>query len=191
MKHHLVALTFMLGFLTGCNPVQEPDETNRAPVTQTTDSSPEQRLQELGITLPESPTPVANYVQSVRSGNLVFLSGHGPVLAEGGYVTGKVGVDLTIEEGYQAARLTGIGLLSSLKKEIGDLNKVRRIVKATGMVNAGPDFTQHPQVINGFSDLMVEVFGPELGKHARAAVGMSSLPINIACEIEIVVEVTD
>jgi len=98
---------------------------------------------------------------------------------------------MSVEEGYEAARLTGIALLASLKAEIGDLNKVVRIVKATGMVNTTPDFTDHPAVINGFSDLMVDVFGPERGKHARSAIGMSSLPINIAVEIEMIVEVTE
>ncbi|MDE2731793.1 MAG: RidA family protein [Bacteroidota bacterium] len=154
-------------------------------------ADPETRLEELGITLGPPPQPVANYVSSVRSGNLVFLAGHGPRLPEGGYVAGKIGPEMSVEEGYEAARLTGIALLASLKAEIGDLNKVVRIVKATGMVNTTPDFTDHPAVINGFSDLMVDVFGPERGKHARSAIGMSSLPINIAVEIEMIVEVTE
>lgn len=147
------------------------------------------RLQELGITLPIAAAPVANYVNAVTTeGNLVFLAGKGPSLPEGGYVTGKVGRDLTIEEGYEAARLTAIAQLAALKAHIGDLDKVKRIVKVTGMVNATDDFTNHPEVINGFSDLMVAVFG-EKGKHARAAVGMASLPRNIAVEIEMVVEI--
>jgi len=150
----------------------------------------EERLAELNIELGEPTPPVANYVKAVRTGNLVFLSGHGPDRPEGGLVTGKVGSDLTLEEGRDAARLTAISLLSSLKAEIGDLNRVQRVVKVTGMVNAEPDFTQQPQVINGFSDLMVEVFG-ERGKHARAAVGMGSLPSNIAVEIDAVVEISD
>jgi enamine deaminase RidA (YjgF/YER057c/UK114 family) len=149
----------------------------------------EERLAELNIELGEPTPPVANYVKAVQAGDLVFLSGHGPDRPEGGLVTGKVGSDLTLEEGQDAARLTGISLLSSLKAEIGDLNRVRRVVKVTGMVNAEPDFTQHPQVINGFSDLMVEVFG-EHGRHARAAVGMGSLPSNIAVEIDAVVEIS-
>ena len=148
----------------------------------------EQRLNELAITLDEPSKPVANYVNAVRTGNLIFLAGKGPVKADGKYVTGKVGLDLSIEEGYEAARLTAIQQLSALKAEIGDLNKVVRIVKVLGMVNADPVFTDHPAVINGFSDLMVEVFG-ERGKHARAAVGMGSLPLNIACEIEMIVEI--
>ena len=152
---------------------------------------PESRLMELGIELGPPPQPAANYVIAVRSGNLVFLAGHGPQLPQGGYVTGKVGRQLSVEEGYEAARLTGIALLASLKAEIGDLNKVVRIVKATGMVNATPDFANHPAVINGFSDLMVDVFGEDRGKHARAAVGMNSLPINIAVEIEMIVEVRE
>lgn len=151
-------------------------------------SDPEGRLDELGIVLPEPTAPVANYVKAVRSGNLVFLSGHGPYRSDGTLVTGKLGRDLTIEEGYEAARLTGIALLSSLKSEIGDLGRVQRIVKVFGMVNADPSFTDMPKVINGCSDLMVEVFG-ERGRHARAAVGMASLPVGIAVEIDMVVEV--
>jgi enamine deaminase RidA (YjgF/YER057c/UK114 family) len=149
---------------------------------------PEARLRELGITLPQSPTPVANYVQAVRSGNLVFLAGHGPCGTITDRQKGKVPRDRTIEEAYAAARDTGVCLLASLKKEIGDLRKVRRVVKVLGMVNATEAFTDHPKVVNGCSDLMVAVFG-ERGKHARAAVGMASLPVNLAVEIEMVVEV--
>ena len=149
----------------------------------------ESRLAELGITLPSPPAPVANYVRAVRTGNLVFLAGHGPLQANGTYVTGKVGRDLTVDEGYAAARLTGLALLASLREEIGSLNNVRRIVKVNGMVNATDGFQDHPNVINGCSDLFVEIFGPEIGKHARAAVGKVSLPINIAVEIDAVVEV--
>lgn len=159
------------------------------PAVHAQDTDIEARLDALGITLPEMPTPVANYVQAVRAGNLVFLAGHGPLKPEGGYVTGKVGVDLTLEEGYEAARLTAIALLSSLKNEIGDLDRVKRIVRVFGMVNAPDGFTDHPRVINGCSDLLVELFGAARGKHARAAVGMNSLPIGIAVEIEMVVEV--
>jgi enamine deaminase RidA (YjgF/YER057c/UK114 family) len=118
------------------------------------------------------------------------MAGKGPTKPEGGYVQGKLGQDLSIDEGYQAARLAAIAQLSALKAQIGDLNKVVRIVKVTGMVNAGADFTSHPEVINGFSDFMVEVFG-ERGKHARAAVGMGSLPRNIAVEVEMIVEVAN
>jgi len=150
---------------------------------------PEARLAELGIELYEPPPPVANYVKAVRTGNLVFLAGHGPTMLDGsGYLTGQVGTDLTIEEGYAAARLVGIALLSSLKAEVGDLSRVKRIVRVFGMVNAPAGFTQQPEVINGASDLLVAVFG-ERGRHARAAVGMGSLPRNIAVEIEMVVEV--
>lgn len=150
---------------------------------------PEQVLADLGIELPEPAPPVANYVKAVRSGNLVFLAGHGPMKADGNYVLGKLGEGgLTVEEGYEAARLTAISLLASLKAEIGDLGKVTRIVKVFGMVNSNPEFTAQPSVINGCSDLLVEVFG-ERGKHARAAVGMASLPIGLAVEIEMIVEV--
>ena len=150
---------------------------------------PEVKLAELGILLPAPTTPVANYVKYVRTGNLVFLSGHGPDdKTKGGYITGKLGKELTIEEGYAAAKLTGISLLATLKAAIGDLSKVKRIVKVLGMVNSTENFTDQPKVINGFSDLMVAVFG-EKGKHARSAVGMAALPFNMAVEIEMVVEV--
>ncbi len=188
MRLYALAILLLL-LVVGCGQEMPQTETAAAMTTQETDV--EARLQELGIELPNPPAPVANYVRSVRTGNLVFLAGHGPLKPEGGYVTGKVGQDLTLEEGYEAARLTAIALLASLKAEIGDLNKVIRIVKVTGMVNTTPEFTEHPQVINGFSDLMVEVFGEARGKHARAAVGMASLPIGIAVEIEMVVEVAD
>jgi enamine deaminase RidA (YjgF/YER057c/UK114 family) len=141
------------------------------------------------LKLSEPEPPVANYVRAVRTGNLVFLAGHGPALPGGGYITGKVGQDLTQEEGYAAAIVVGVALLSSLKKEIGDLSKVKRIVKVLGMVNCTPDFGNQPEVINGFSDLMVNVFGEEKGKHARSAVGMMALPRNIAVEIEMIVEI--
>ena len=150
----------------------------------------EERIGELGITLNEPSKPVANYANAVTSGNLVFMAGKGPSRADGTRITGKLGSDLTVEQGYQAARLIAIAQLSALKAEIGDLNKVEKIVKVTGMVNADSSFTNHPEVINGFSDLMVEVFG-ERGKHARAAVGMGSLPRNIACEIDMIVQISE
>jgi len=145
------------------------------------------KLKELDIELNKPSPPVANYVNITRSGKLLFLAGKGPSKPEGGYITGKVGRDLTVEEGYAAAQLAGIAQLSVLKDHLGDLNKVKRILKVKGMVNATPDFTNHPEVINGYSDMMVSVFG-EKGKHARAAVGMGSLPRNIAVEIEMIVE---
>lgn len=150
----------------------------------------EEKLKELKIELPTISTPMANYVHVVRSGNLLFLAGKGPTNAAGVYTTGKVGKDLTIEEGKAAARLTAINQLAVLKMELGSLNKVKRIVKVLGMVNCEGDFKDHPKVINGFSDLMVEVFG-EKGKHARSAVGMCSLPVNMAVEIEMIVEIED
>lgn len=143
---------------------------------------------DLGISLPEASSPVANYVNGVRSGNLIFLSGKGPLNPDGTNITGKVGDSISIEEGYEAARLTAINQLAVLKAMLGDLSRVKRVVKVLGMVNANPEFTDHPKVINGYSDLMVAVFG-EKGKHARAAVGMGSLPGNIAVEIEMIVEV--
>lgn len=150
----------------------------------------EKRIKELGIVLPEPTQPVANYVKAVVTGNLVFLAGHGPSTADGKLVTGRVGNDMTQEEGYEAARLAGISMLSTLKHTIGDLNRVNRIVKVLGMVNCVEGFENQPEVINGFSDLMVEVFG-ENGKHARAAVGMNSLPRNIAVEVEMIVELKE
>lgn len=148
----------------------------------------DKKLKELGIELITPTKPVANYVKAVRTGNLVYLSGDGPMRADGKYITGKLGADLTIEQGYEAAQQTGISILSTLKSELGDLNKIKRVVKVLGMVNCTNSFTDQPKVINGFSDLMVAVFG-EKGKHARSAVGMASLPNNIAVEIEIIVEV--
>ncbi len=149
---------------------------------------PEARLRALGIELGDPEPPVANYVHAVTTGNLVFLAGHGPTQADGSFLTGTVGADLTIEEGYAAARLTAIGLLTSLKKEIGDLGRVRRIVRVFGMVKAVDGFGQQPEVINGASDLLVEIFG-DRGRHARAAVGMATLPRGIPVEIEMVVEI--
>lgn len=150
--------------------------------------NPEENLKALGITLKAPSSPVANYVNVVRVGNLLFLSGKGPQLADGTFITGKVGENLTIQQGYDAARWTGINQLAVLKAELGDLKKVKRIVKVLGMVNSTASFTDHPKVINGFSDLMVAVFG-EKGKHARSAVGMAALPNDFAVEVELIVEV--
>ncbi len=149
---------------------------------------PEEKLKALGINLQAPSSPVANYVNVVRVGNLLFLSGKGPQMADGTFITGKVGENLTLQQGYDAARWTGISQLAVLKAELGDLKKVKRIVKVLGMVNAPATFTDHPKVINGYSDLMVAVFG-EKGKHARSAVGMGSLPNDIAVEVEMIVEV--
>lgn len=149
---------------------------------------PAARLQELGIELPTPGAPVANYVNAVQVGDLMFLAGKGPNLPEGGYVTGKLGRDLSIEEGYEAARLTGIQHIAVLKAELGDLRRVRRIVKVTGMVNGTEDFLDSPAVVNGYSDLMAAVFG-DRGKHARAAVVMQSLPLGIAVEVDVIVQV--
>ncbi len=151
---------------------------------------PEARLIELGITLPDPPQPVANYVNGVRTGNLIFLAGKGPKYPDGTELHGKLGTEVTIEQGYQGARMTAINQLAVLKEMLGDLKKVKRVVKVLGMVNSDPSFVDQPKVINGFSDLIVEVFG-ERGKHARAAVGMASLPRGQSVEIELVVEVED
>ena len=151
----------------------------------------EDRLKELGIELPDRPAPVANYVPGVRTGNLIYLSGIGPAeRADGTSPVGKVGGELTVEDGYEAARLTGINIISRMKGETGDLDKVKRVVKMLGMVNCVPSFNRQPAVINGCSDLLVEVFG-EKGRHARSAVGMSSLPNDIPVEIEVIIEVED
>lgn len=146
--------------------------------------TPEERLEELGITLPEFSKPVANYVKWRQVDNLLFLAG------DGSSVKGKLGEDLTVEEGYAAARATGVEIIATLKAACGDLSRIKQFVKVKGMVNSSPDFYDQPKVINGFSDLMVEVFG-EKGKHARAAVGMVSLPSNIAVEIEVIVELEE
>ena len=146
------------------------------------------RLRELGIELPEPPPPAGNYVGAVTSGNRVYLSGHGPRGADGGYSSGKVGQAFTTETAHAEARVVGLNLLASLRAAIGDLDRVRRVVKVLGMVNATPEFEDHAQVINGFSDLMVEVFG-EAGRGACSAVGMASLPFQIRVEIEMIVEI--
>lgn len=168
--------------IVSCAQSQEGTQTNETAINF------EERLKTLEIELPIPSKPVANYVNVTQAGNILFLAGKGPSKPEGGYVTGKVGLDLTEKEGYEAARLTGIAQLAVLKDYLGDLNRVKQVLKVTGMVNATTDFVNHPEVINGFSDLMVEVFG-EKGKHARAAVGMGSLPRNIAVEVEMIVEV--
>ena len=148
----------------------------------------EDKIKNLGIDLTNPAAPVANYVPAVRTGNLVYLSGKGPTQSDGTMMSGKVGSDLDIDQGYEAARLVGIQLLAALKEHLGDLNRVSQVVKVLGMVNSSPDFEDHPKVINGCSDLLVSVFG-ENGKHARSAVGMGSLPGQIPVEIEMIVEV--
>nr|MBI1229188.1 RidA family protein [Cytophagales bacterium] len=190
MKHLLILGSLSLLLLTNC--ASEKTETAEVqPVSQVSDGiDAEKRIEELGIKLVLPNPPTANYLKSKRVGNLIYMAGHGPDKPDGTQVIGRLGEDLELEAGYEAARYTGISLLSSLKAEIGDLNKVKNIIQAQGMVNADPSFKQHSQVINGFSDLMVAVFG-EKGKHARAAIGMSSLPNNIAVEIDMIVEVTD
>ena len=151
----------------------------------------EARLAELGITLPDAPPPVASYVPFVRTGNLLYLAGLGPAdRPDGTSPTGRLGQDLTIEDGYEAARLTGINLLARLRGAVGDLDRVKQIVKLLSMVNSTPEFRDQPAVANGCSDLLVEVFG-DRGRHARSAVGMASLPNNIPVEIEMIVEIEE
>lgn len=183
----ILILIISLCLLSSCDSVNTSTSTSN----QNSDSpkaNPTANLKALNITLPELNKPLANYVHTVRTGNLVYTAGKGSAYSDGKLYVGKLGDDLTIEQGQEAARLAGIRLLASLQAELGDLAKVKRIVKVLGMVNSTPNFTEHSQVINGFSDLMVDVFG-ERGKHARSAVGMNSLPKNLAVEIEMVVEV--
>lgn len=191
MKTYCAGMLLLVSMISCGTPPEKKEEapqTDAIVEVKTSDYDPEAKLKELGIELSTPSSPVANYVNAVRTGNLIFLAGKGPKQSNGEYITGKVGEDLSIEEGYYAARVTGINQLSVLKAELGDLSKVKRIVKVLGMVNAAPEFTDHPKVVNGYSDLMVQVFGDK-GKHARAAVGMGSLPTNIAVEIEMIVEV--
>lgn len=150
--------------------------------------SPEQKMTVMGLQLPAMSKPMANYVRYVQAGNLIFLAGHGPTRTDGSQITGKLGKDMSIEQGYDAAKVTALNLLATLKEAVGDLSKVKRIVKVNGYVNSTPEFIDHPKVINGCSDLLVALFGDK-GKHARAAMGMVALPSNIAVEIEMVVEV--
>lgn len=150
--------------------------------------SAEQRLKELGLTLPQVPEAMGNYVHHVRTGNLLYLSGKGPMYEDGTFSTGKVGADVSLDQAYADARLTGMFLLAVAKDALGSLDKIRRVVKVLGMVNCGPGFGDHPRVINGCSDLLVEILG-EKGRHARSAVGMSSLPLDTTVEIEVIFEV--
>jgi enamine deaminase RidA (YjgF/YER057c/UK114 family) len=150
----------------------------------------EARLKEKNITLPTPSTPIANYVGAVRVGNLLFLAGHGPLRTDGKpSARGKLGKDLSVEQGYQVAREVGLSLLATARASLGSLDKVKRVVKVLGMVNSAEGFGDQPKVINGFSDLMVEVFGDAIGKHARSAVGMAELPMGIPVEIEMILEV--
>jgi enamine deaminase RidA (YjgF/YER057c/UK114 family) len=151
----------------------------------------EKRLKELGIALGPVSSPVANYVNAVRTGNLLYLAGKGgPPGPDGKRPKGKLGREFTVEQGYRHARDTGLEILAVIRAELGSLDRVKRIVKVLGMVNAVPEFEDHPKVINGCSDLLVQVFG-ERGKHARSAVGMGSLPMQIPVEIEVIVEIDD
>ena len=190
----------LLSFAVGCGAMLLPARYAVAEIPMEASShtehlgcpqvDPDANLEALGIVLTPPPQPIANFVPAVRVGKLMYLSGNGPRLANGSFITGKLGSkpgQLTVDVGYPAARATMINQLAVLKAELGELKKVKRIVKVFGMVNSDPDFTDHPRVINGGSDLLVEVFG-ECGKHARSAVGMASLPFNIAVEIDMVVE---
>jgi enamine deaminase RidA (YjgF/YER057c/UK114 family) len=148
----------------------------------------EAKIRELGLNLQAAGTPAGNYVPAVRAGNLIYVSGQLPVRPDGSRVTGKLGDGISVEEAYEAARLSAVAMIARLRDAAGSLDRVRRIVKVTGYVNATPDFTQHPQVINGASDLLAEVFG-EAGKHARAAIGIGSLPAGCPVEVDLIAEV--
>jgi enamine deaminase RidA (YjgF/YER057c/UK114 family) len=150
----------------------------------------EDRLHEVGIQLPEAFGPAGKYVGAVRTGSLVFVSGAGPIRPDGSFVTGKVGRDVELDAAKDAARLAGLQLLAVLRAELGSLDRVTRVVKTLGMVNCAPGFNRTPAVIDGCSELLIEVFG-EAGRGARSAVGLAELPFDIAVEIELVVEVTD
>jgi len=150
--------------------------------------TPEQKIKQLGIELPQIPESLGSYQDMVKVGNLVFLSGRGPLKADGKYIIGKVGQDLTANEGYQAARLTAINQLAILKQTFGSLDKIKRIIKVNGYVHTADSFTEQSKVMNGFSDLLIEVFG-EQGKHARTSVGVFTLPQNMAIEVEMIIEV--
>lgn len=148
----------------------------------------EEKLAQMGLALPTPAAPAGNYVGAVQVGNLLFVSGHGPRRQGESYITGKVGRDLTTEQAYEVAKIVILNCLASVKREIGDLDRVKRIVKLLGMVNCTEDFTDQPKVINGASDLLVTLYG-EAGRHARSAVGMQQLPMSIPVEIEMIVEV--
>jgi enamine deaminase RidA (YjgF/YER057c/UK114 family) len=152
--------------------------------------TPEEKLTSLGLVLPEVPVPVANYVPYRWAGKLLYLSGQGPKRPDGTYRPGRLGRDATIEEAYEEARLTGLNLLAVAKSALGELSRIEAVIKLLGMVNAEPDFSDHPKVINGCSDLLVEVLG-DAGRHARSAVGMGSLPNRMTVEIEAILLVRD
>jgi enamine deaminase RidA (YjgF/YER057c/UK114 family) len=175
-RMRILAAALAMAFLVSANPATQESR------------SPEGRLKALGIELPPPPKPIASYVPAVRTGNVVYLAGQGPLAGGKPTVTGKVGRELTEEEGAKAARATVVILLSVLRAEIGSLDRVARIVKVVGFVNSAPGFTRQPWVMNGASDMLVEVFG-EAGRHARSSVGVSELPLNIPVEIEMVVEI--
>lgn len=175
MRHRVVTLgTVLISAIVTC------EASAQGP------TRPEERLKERKITLPPAPAPVANYVRAVRVGNLLFVSG---TTSRDLKPLGKVGRELTVEQGYQAARHAGLLFLANVRAELGTLDRVQRVVKVLGMVNSADGFAEQPAVINGFSDLMVEVFGESNGKHARSAVGLAALPGNAPVEIEAILEV--
>jgi len=165
-----------------------PELAREPDLRQSVGMTPEKRLAELKLTLPAAPKPVAVYRPVVVAQGLAYVSGHGPIRPDGSLITGRVGAELTLDEGKDAARQVGLAILASLRAHFGTLDKVKRVVKTLGMVNTAPNFYDHPKVINGCSELFAQVFGDENGIGARSAVGMGPLPGNIAVEIEVIFE---
>jgi len=180
------------GCQTGDNALV-PTRFGAKPSTQLKDRlmTPTQRLQSLNLILPPVPKPIGNYVAGVAVGNLLFMSGIGPRQPDGKSVCGKVGGELTVQQGYDAARLVALNMLANIGSVLGSIDRIERVVKVLGMVNCPPDFNEMPKVINGFSDLFVELLGEERGRGARSAVGMVSLPNQIAVEVEMVLQIRD
>jgi enamine deaminase RidA (YjgF/YER057c/UK114 family) len=168
----------LLLLIVACVPEKKDQDSN---------FDPESKLKELGIELMIPSDPVANYVNTVQSGNLLFISGKGPLKNDGDYIKGKLGYDLTIDQGYEAARATGINLISTIKSAIGDLKNVKQIIRVNGMVNSASNFTDQPKVINGASDLIASIFG-DAGMHTRAAVSTNSLPLGVSVEVDAIFE---
>jgi enamine deaminase RidA (YjgF/YER057c/UK114 family) len=153
-------------------------------------ASPEARLKELKLTLPQPARPMARYKMAVRAGNILYVSGHGPAkISDSTPIVGRCGADLSLEQGKESARAVGLNILATVRDQLGSLDRVKRLIKTLGMVNSAPDFGNHPAVINGFSELMADIFGEDAGVGARSAVGMAALPSNIAVEIECIFEV--
>jgi enamine deaminase RidA (YjgF/YER057c/UK114 family) len=188
-KKGLTALSGTLQRAHCCETSAVTPAKNSNPNMESSLMSAEARLVELGLELPPAPAPAGVYKPLVIVGNLAYVSGHGPLKPDGTMITGRVGSEVDQQTGYDAARQTGLAILATLKSELGSLDRVKRVIKVLGLVNAAPDFKEHPAVINGFSELMADVFGPDNGVAARSAMGMGSLPGNISTEIEVIFEI--